>query len=315
MNPTRVVVDTDTASDDALALALATRAESLAVEAVTTVVGNVPLDRAVANAKAALAAAGAAPGEPPVHEGARRPLLKESETAEDVHGPGGLGAATADTGWPSADGHAAEVIVDRARGAAEELICLGPLTNVALALNRAPDLGDRLDRVWVMGGAANTPGNVTPAAEYNFWVDPEAAALVTRELDVTVVDWGVARRDGLLPATAYDRLEAMDGRLPAFVVDASTSLRRVTREREGLAGAVQPDGLTVACAAGLDHTAAARHVAVDEREGLTRGYSLVDETGVLDVPPDSEVVTEADADGFVAMVLAACRGEPPETAL
>jgi len=315
MDPTPVIVDTDTASDDALALALAIRAESLSVTAVTTVAGNVGLDRATENAKAALAAAGASAGDPPVHEGARRPLLKDHDDAEDVHGPGGLGAASADTGWPSAGGHAADVIVDRARGDAEALICLGPLTNVALALNREPNLGDHLEQVWVMGGAANTLGNVTPAAEYNFWVDPDAAKLGVRELDVRMVDWGVSRRDGLLSDTAYGRLEAMETPLAGFVVDVSANLRDVTAEREGLAGAVQPDGLTVACAAGLAHDAATRYVDVDEREGLTRGYSLVDDRGVLGTATNASVVTGADGPGFEAMVLAACRGEAPESVL
>jgi purine nucleosidase len=310
-DPLRAVVDTDTASDDALALVLAAQSERLSLEAVTTVAGNVSLARATANAKHTLGVAGV---DPPVHEGASRPLLKEFEFAEDVHGTGGLGAVTADPDRPSAGGHAADAIVDRARGDADVLVCLGPLTNVALALTRDPDLGDHLDAVWVMGGAANCLGNVTPAAEYNFWVDPDAATVVLRDLEVTLVDWGVSRRAGVLPGAAYERLAALDTDLARFAVDSATRLREVTREREGTDGAVHPDGLALACVLGLPHEAAPRYVDVDERAGMTRGYSLVDEAGVLEADPNGRVVTGADGDRFVEAVLAACRGDPPETA-
>jgi len=185
----RVIVDTDTASDDTQAIVLAALSDRIALEAVTVVAGNVGFDDQVRNAKYTLQLAGC--GGVPVHEGARSPLVKDHETAEHVHGEGGLGGdLDPEVDIPSAEGFAPDVIVERARENPGEvtLACLGPLTNVALALRREPDLGDLLESVWVMGGNVNCLGNVTPAAEFNFWADPDAAKLVVRELGVTVVD-------------------------------------------------------------------------------------------------------------------------------
>ena len=177
----RVIVDTDTAGDDTQALLTALLSERLTVEAVTVVAGNVPFEYEVENAKYTIDLADRT--DVPVHEGARSPLLKDWEHAEQVHGEGGLGGELfPDTGIASADEHAIDAIVDRARDAPGEvsLLCIGPLTNVALAVAREPALPDLLDEVVVMGGAVGCLGNDTPAAEYNFWVDPDAAKRVVR---------------------------------------------------------------------------------------------------------------------------------------
>lgn len=303
--PRRLIVDTDTAGDDTQAILLTALSDRIDLEAVTVVCGNVPFDYQVENAKYTLEHAGVAE-KVPVHEGARQPLLKQFEHASDVHGEGGLGGNLfPDTDVPSATDHAVEAILDRARAAPGELslLCIGPLTNVAMALHREPDLGDLLDRVWVMGGNVNCRGNVTPAAEYNFWVDPDAAKVVLDRLEVTLVDWGCSLRDSFFEPDFFQWAADVESELADYVLTVTKQARATMADRTGTAGATQPDSLTAAVAAFPDIVDAADtyHVAVDEREGLTRGYTAVDETGVTGEPARTTVVESVDADRFEAI--------------
>lgn len=301
----RVIVDTDTAGDDTQAILLAATADSVDLEAVTVVAGNVEFDYQVENAKHTLGVASAA-DEVPVYEGARGPLVKDHEHVSHVHGEGGLGGEFfPDTGVPSADGYAPDVIVEAARESPGEvsLLCIGPLTNVALALRREPDLNELLDEVWVMGGAVNTLGNDTPSAEYNFWVDPDAAKVVVRELDLTLIDWGLCLESGTFDAAYLDRLESLDTDYAEFFATVTTRVREFSRERLGEDVTTQPDSLAAACLLADELvTASSRYfVDVDEREGMTRGYSLVDELGITDGEPRTRVVEAVDEDLFRTM--------------
>jgi purine nucleosidase len=314
-DPLPVLVDTDTAGDDTMALLLAARSDRIDLRAVTVVAGNVPFDYEVENAKYTLDLVDAA--DVPVYEGARRPLSKEFDHATDVHGEGGLGGDLfPDTGIESADEYAVDAIVDRARANPGELsvIAIGPLTNLAEATRREPDLNDLLDHVWIMGGNANYRGNVTPAAEYNFWVDPDAAKLVLAELDATLVDWGVTVRDSEFDAADLDRIAGIDAPLADFYDTVTTRVREAMRERTGRPFTTQPDSLTAAVAAypSLIDAAGTYHVDVDEREGLTRGYSLVDETGVSGEPARTRVVESVDEDRFRDLFFAMLREENPD---
>ena len=312
----RVIVDTDTASDDTQAIVLAALSDRIALEAVTVVAGNVGFDDQVRNAKYTLQLAGC--GGVPVHEGARSPLVKDHETAEHVHGEGGLGGdLDPEVDIPSAEGFAPDVIVERARENPGEvtLACLGPLTNVALALRREPDLGDLLESVWVMGGNANCLGNVTPAAEFNFWADPDAAKLVVRELGVTVVDWGVTVRDAVFERETLEKIAdaAGESRFAEFYTAVSRPVRALNRERFDRDATTQPDPVVAALLIdpSLIENEGTYHVDVDEREGLTRGYTLVDEHGVTDGDPDTRVVEAVDPDGFRRLFLdAVVHGDP-----
>ncbi|WP_142857002.1 nucleoside hydrolase [Salinigranum halophilum] len=314
----RVIVDTDTAGDDTQALVLSLLSERVTVDAVTVVAGNVEFEYEVENAKYTLDLLGRS--DVPVYEGARSPLLKAWEHADQVHGEGGLGGDLfPDTGIDSADGHAVDAIVKRARAAPGEisLLCIGPLTNVALALAREPDLPDLLDEVVVMGGAVGTLGNDTPAAEYNFWVDPDAAKRVVRDLDVTLVDWGLTLRDGFFGPADFERVAALDTPTSEFFETITERHRTFSREQNGTDGVTLPDSLAAACllAPELVDREARYHVDVDEREGLTRGYSLVDVNGVLDEEPNATVVESVDADRFTEMVHATLAGDAPESVL
>ncbi len=314
----RVIIDTDTAGDDTQAILLACLTERLSVDAVTIVAGNVPFDRQVENAKYTLSLVGAE--RTPVYEGAREPLLKDFHHVEDIHGEGGLGGDLfPETGIPSADGFASAEIVRRCRAApgAYTLLCIGPLTNLALALSQEPDLPALVDAVWVMGGAVHCAGNVTPAAEYNVWVDPDAAKRVFDAFEITLVDWGVSLRDSLLPPSGIEAVLAMEGELPTFIGGMIETVYEFTRTEQGINGVPQPDSLTAALLAypELRGEMSAHPVEVDEREGLTRGYLSVDGDGVTEAPARTRVVGAANGKQFCKVVLSMLRDRAPDRVL
>ena len=180
-HPDPLFVDVDTGIDDAFALLLACAAEGAALVGVSTVVGNVSLESATRNTRAVLALAGRA--EVPVAPGAANPLAAEPRDARVVHGAAGLGyASLPDPPEPRHAHHAVDAIVAAAHAHAGRLILVatGPMTNVALAVMREPELPRLVRRFVIMGGAYAEPGNVTPSAEFNIWHDPDAARIVFR---------------------------------------------------------------------------------------------------------------------------------------
>jgi purine nucleosidase len=175
---TRIILDCDPGIDDALAITFAVASPEIELIGLTTVAGNVGLDRTTANALAVASFAGAA--HVPVTPGCATPLLRPALHAGHVHGDSGLGGAVLPPSRQAPqDGHAIDFIIDTIRAAPGEitLVATGPLTNIALALRREPRLASWVRDFVIMGGSASR-GNVTPAAEYNIWADPEAAAIV-----------------------------------------------------------------------------------------------------------------------------------------
>lgn len=214
-----VILDVDTGTDDALAIAYAVESPRVDLVAVTTVAGNVGVAKTTANSLAVLDWLGAS--EVPVHRGASRPLVRPHEDAAWVHHEGGLGGANipASSREIGTDrGPAAIIRLAKARPGEITLVAVGPLTNVAIALNVEPRLPELLKSLVIMGGAFTVPGNTTPAAEYNILVDPEAAAQVfaadfpdltaigldvTQQVGLTKADWeAVTGQAGLAPAAA-----------------------------------------------------------------------------------------------------------------
>jgi purine nucleosidase len=312
--PIPLVIDTDTASDDAVAVAFAALSDRVDLQAVTVVAGNAPFDAQLRNAAYTLSLVGA--DDVPLAAGARRPLVKSWEHATEVHGPSGFGGELDPDVTPTTTGeYGPETICRLAREHDGELglLAIGPLTNVAEALRRDPELADNLAGVWVMGGAVHCEGNVTPAAEYNVWVDPDAAQLVTRELPVTLVDWGLTCRDGVLDTAAFDRIASFDTELASFLTAVTARAREWSRER-GDGGAVgQPDCLAAAVAASpeLVESSVAAHVAVDAREGVTRGHTVVDTDPDTSERINARVVTAVDAAAFRERLFGlAAEGDP-----
>ncbi|MCY4246748.1 MAG: nucleoside hydrolase [Chloroflexi bacterium] len=300
----KFIIDTDTASDDAVALVMALRQPDLDVKAITVVAGNVPLAQAVQNALYTVELCGSAV---PVYAGCDKPLLRPLETAQEVHGDDGMG----DIGLPLQDrapatGHAADMLrsVIREHAGDITLVTLGPLTNVALALLREPELAQCVSACYIMGGIGSGHGNVTPLAEFNIWVDPEAAKIVFESgMPIYMVGWDISWQYATFDAAQASEIRAIGTPLAEFVVDIQATLTDFAIAETGLSGFDLPDPITMA--------AAINHDIVDYRdcrvdittgEGLARGVTVVDVLGVTGAPPQVKVAKRADREAFVALL-------------
>ncbi len=298
------LIDTDTASDDAVALVMALRSPGVRVEAVTVVSGNVLLGQATENALYTLELCGAT--DVPVFTGADRPLKREPAHAQWFHGADGFG----NRNYPPAamrpqKGQAAEAIVRTVRAnPGIELVTLGPLTNVAMALERDPAVAGNVKRCFVMGGNPCCEGNVTPAAEYNIWCDPEAARMVLRAgMPVELVGWHLCRGAANLDESDVARVRRLGTRLAHFAIDINRTAVESNVTQCGEVGIPLPD--PVAMAVALDPTLvleSSRHrVEVECDSDLTRGMTVVDR---LNVSGDdrNRSVWDATGDAMVTVV-------------
>jgi purine nucleosidase len=295
------LIDTDTASDDAVALIIALRENAIDVRAITVVCGNVPLPMGVQNALYVVELCGSVV---PVYAGAAQPLRRPLETAQFVHGQDGMG----DIGLPlSGRRPAAENAVDailrvsREAAGALHLVTLGPLTNIALALEEDRSLAERVASCVIMGGASDSVGNVTPVSEYNFWVDPDAAAIVFDSgMSLTMVGWDVSRKYAVISPDEAADLRAIGTPAAHVAVDIQRHVDQHAR-RTGLAGFDLPDPIAMAVALYPEvATAIARHrVEIETGDGLCRGQSIVDHYSVLGRAANADVVVEASHDAFV----------------
>jgi len=300
------LIDTDTASDDAVALWMALRDPSVEVLAITVVAGNVPLDQAVQNALYTVEQAGV--GEVPVHVGAAAPLERPLFTAQFVHGQDGMG----DIGLPlagrvPASGDAVDVLVDtilaREPGTIT-LVTLGPLTNVARAFQRDPAVATRLASLVIMGGTADAVGNVSAVAEFNVFVDPEAAAIVFASgAPITMVGWDVSRTYAVIDGAAAEALRAA-GALGALAIDINAKVEAFATHETQLAGFDLPDPIAMAVA--LDRSIATRierrNVVVETRGDYTVGQTVIDRLDLTGRAPNADVVVEASRSAFLRLL-------------
>ena len=303
-----MIVDTDTASDDAVALIMALRDPEVDVVGITTVAGNCAIDQATRNALYTVELCGA---EVPVYRGADGPLQVEAEYATWFHGEDGLG----DQGYPPPTRQAAdEPAVDALIRLIEAnpgvvLVTLGPMTNIAVALERAPHLAEMVGRCVVMGGAANCVGNVTPAAEFNLWFDPHASrAAFAAGLPIEMVGWEHCRGDAVFGAHDIARLRAIDTELSHFAVDCNATAIEANLRQNGARGIGLPDPTAMAVA--LDPESVVRrssrhHVEIEADSPVTRGMSVVDSLNVTGAEPNTEVIWELDVARFKDLVFAA----------
>ena len=276
------LIDTDTASDDAVALIMALRAPGVKVVAITTVAGNVNVAQATRNA---LYTAELCGSDVPVYRGAAKPLARPLEDATWFHGRDGLGdqgyRAPGKTALP---GDAVDAIVAAIEShPGLELVTLGPLTNIAIALNRKPEIAAGVSRCVIMGGAPCCVGNVTPAAEYNFWVDPEAARVVLRSaLPVELVGWHLCRGEAVLNDSDIQRVLALDTELGRFAIGCNAHARHAYREQTGEAGLSLPDpvAMSIALDPAVGTNWSRHYVDIETTSELTRGMSVVDRLNV-----------------------------------
>jgi purine nucleosidase len=278
----KFLIDTDTASDDAVALIMALRAPEVRVEAITVVSGNVPLKQATENALYTVELCGA---DVPVFMGANRPLLREPAHADWFHGADGFG----NQNFPAAkvrpeEEHAVDAILRVIRAnPGIELVTLGPLTNVAIALSRDPSIARHVKRCVVMGGNPCCEGNVTPAAEYNVWCDPEAARIVFRSgMKIELIGWQLCRGEANLREPDIAHVRALDTKLAHFAIDINRTAMEANRSQSGEIGIALPD--PVAMAVAIDPTIAiessCHQVEIECASELTRGMTVVDRLNV-----------------------------------
>ena len=301
--PTPVLIDCDPGHDDAMALLLALASPELDLLGVSTVHGNQTLDKTTANALRVLEFAGR--GDVPVAAGADRPLTREPRVAAHVHGETGLdGPDLPPPAGAPADAHAVDFLAERLRAARRPvtLIPIGPLTNVALLLARHPEAADDIERIVLMGGAI-AEGNVTPAAEFNIWVDPEAAARVfAGGIDVTMVGLDVTHR-ALMTGEHAERLRAA-GRVGAMVAELWAFYHRFHSRVYDFPGAPVHDALAVAHVIRGDLLVTVpRNVEVDCASELCRGRTVVDLWQISGREPNAHVAVDVDADAFLEMLV------------
>ena len=300
-----IIIDTDPGQDDAIAILLALASPELEVIAITAVAGNVPLPLTELNARKICELAGRP--DMAVHAGAERPLVRDLVTAEYVHGRTGLdGPDLPEPQMPLASRDAVGFIVDTlmARDPGTVTLCtLGPLTNVALALQRAPQIAARIARIVMMGGGFFEGGNVTPAAEFNIYVDPQAADIVFRSgIPIVMAPLDVTHK----ALTTRARVDALRAKSTP-VCDAAAALidffERFDEDKYGTDGGPLHDPCVIAylLEPGL-FSGRDCHVAVETQSELTMGMTVIDWWGVTGKPANAHVLRDIDADGFFALI-------------
>jgi pyrimidine-specific ribonucleoside hydrolase len=298
MSPTPVILDVDPGHDDAVAIMLACGAPGLDLLALTTIAGNVPLEKTTRNALRILSLIGHT--DVPVAAGASSPLRRPLHTAEDIHGESGLdGPEIPDPSFEADERSATELVADTLKATPEPvtLIPTGPLTNIATFLREYPELKSRIARISLMGGSIGL-GNTTPAAEFNVYVDPEAARevfesglpIVMCGLDVThQADTGPAEREALRSL----------GRVGGVITELLQFFAATYKRAFGFDASPLHDPVAVAAVMepSLLETRPMR-VDVECESELTRGETVCDFYGITGKPPNAEVGVALDREGF-----------------
>ncbi|WP_412556384.1 nucleoside hydrolase [Variovorax sp. 38R] len=301
MHPT-LIIDTDPGADDMIALLFALAApESLEIQALTTVAGNVPLAKTSRNARLACEWAGRP--ELPVYAGAERPLQRTPIYAANIHGREGLtGVAVHDPAVPLAAGSAVDYLVRTLRAAPDQsvtLAMLGPQTNLALALEQAPDIVRGLRELVLMAGAHFNGGNITPVAEFNVFADPHAAEAVLQcGVPITMLPLDVTHK--ILTSDArIARLRQLGNRAGAIVADILDAYAPQEMAHYGMPGGPVHDATVTAYLLRPDLFQGRRiHIEIDSREGMGFGQTVADWHGSLKRPANVQWIVDGDAQGF-----------------
>ena len=302
----KIIIDTDPGQDDAVAILLALACpDELEVLGLTCVAGNVPLELTAKNARIVCELAGRT--DMKVFAGCDRPLGRDLVTAEHVHGKTGLdGPNLPDPTMPLADGHAVDFIIDQLRDYAPGTITLcplGPLTNIATALQKAPDIAKRVAKIVLMGGGYFEGGNITPTAEFNIYVDPQAADIVFKSgIPIVVMPLDVTHK-ALVTKPRNDAFRALNTPVGTAVAQMTDFFERFDKEKYGSAGAPLHDPCVTAYLLKPD-LFSGRHinVEIETQSELTMGMTVADWWGVTDRAPNATFMGDIDADGFFALL-------------
>ncbi len=306
MTPRKIIIDTDPGQDDAVAILLALASpQEIEVLGITAVAGNVPLPLTERNARIVCELAGRA--DIRVFAGCAAPLARPLVTAEHVHGKTGLdGPQLADPVMPLQSQHAVDFLIEtlRAHPPGSVTLCpLGPLTNIATALQRAPDIAPLIREIVLMGGAYFEVGNITPAAEFNIYVDPEAAAVVFASgVPLVVMPLDVTHK-ALTTKHRIDAFRDMGTRAGTMVAEWTDFFKRFDVAKYGSAGAPLHDPCVIAYLL-QPHLFSGRHINVEiETKGtFTLGMTVADWWGVSGRAPNAMFMGEIHAEGFFALL-------------
>lgn len=304
--PRKIIIDTDPGQDDAVAILLALASpEDIDVLGITAVAGNVPLALTEKNARIICELAGHK--EALVFAGCDRPLERVLVTAEHVHGKTGLdGPDLPDPTMPLQEKHGVDFIIDtlRAEPSGTVTLCpLGPLTNIAQAFKRAPDIIEKVQEIVLMGGAYFEVGNITPAAEFNIYVDPEAADIVFKSgTPIVVMPLDVTHK-ALVTTPRNDAFRNIGTEVGNAVAEMTDFFERFDKEKYGSAGAPLHDPCVTAYLI-KPELFSGRHinVEIETTSPLTLGMTVADWWNVTDRPANATFIGDIDADGFFALL-------------
>ncbi|MEJ5929161.1 nucleoside hydrolase [Corynebacterium sp. H128] len=300
------ILDTDTAQDDCVAIMLGLLDPVADLRAITMVAGNVGFEKQIANAHMTLSVCGKL-GEVPIHIGCDNPMMRPWASAENVHGDGAGGLSMDFSNCSTSTEHAVDAMI---RIVAENpgevsVVCIGPLTNIATAIVKDRSFVDNVKSVYIMGGSNNGRGNITPSAEFNFYVDPEAAQIVMDAgfKDIVILPWDpVTLDDATITREVYDRTVSVDTPIARFfkrVCDTTLDFN----ESVGVFGSTHPDSMTLAA---LLHPEIVLQdgryrVDIETNSELTRGFSAM-AWDKYDLTPNATVIEKADHAAFFAML-------------
>ncbi len=317
----RVIIDCDPGIDDSLALMYALASPALEVAGITVVCGNVPTDIGVENARKVCRLMGRT--DIPVYAGAAAPLKRPLVTAQDTHGMDGLGetdiAAVSEAEWPhnhlkaSALPEGVHFILKALSEGPLSVIAIGPLTNIAMALEYKPEAFNHLERFVSMGGNFKSFGNCSPVAEFNYWVDPEAARYVFEHINRTVEMVGLDVTRKIVLTTGMIRaLEHLEDAKADFIAKITRFYVDFHKKQEGIDGCVINDPLAVGYFLSKDLCSGIEAYTTVETEGLSVGQSIVDEKGFWKKKANSYVLTQVDSQCFMHRFMTALFGRRGE---
>jgi purine nucleosidase len=302
----KIIIDTDPGQDDAVAILLALGSpKDIEILGITAVAGNVPLALTQKNARMVCELAGRP--DIKVYAGSKHPLAHRLVTAEHVHGKTGLdGPTLPDPTMPVQDQHAVDFIIETLRNhpAGTVTLCpLGPLTNIASAFNQAPDIIEKVQEIVLMGGAYFEVGNITPAAEFNIYVDPEAAEIVFKAgAPITVMPLDVTHK-ALVTKSRNDAFRDLGTPVGIAVAEMTDFFERFDKEKYGTAGAPLHDPTVIAYLLNPKlFTGRFINVEIETKSTLTRGMTVADWWRVTDREPNAMFMGDIDADGFFELL-------------
>ena len=302
----KIIIDTDPGQDDAVAILLALASPELEVLGITCVAGNVPLALTSVNARKVCELAGRS--DMRIFAGCDRPMTRALVTAENVHGKSGLdGIELPEPEMTLQDQHAVDFLIETLREAPSGTVTLcplGPLTNIATAFERAPDIKDRVAEIVLMGGAYFEVGNTTPAAEFNIHVDPQAAEIVFKSgIQIVMMPLDVTHK-ALTSRARVEAFRAMGTQVGQAVASWTDFFERFDMAKYGSGGAPLHDPCVIAYLLAPDlFTGRHINVEIETQSELTMGMTVADWWRVTDRAPNALFIGDIDAAGFYTLLI------------